>query len=118
MKIMGPEKTRRLWDRLERESFQYYRMLHDAKNQRMNIGPKRFDDLSAVFSDLQRQYKRLKSRFIVMVIIGQTHRVDGRRLSDLTHELGDWIIGPGGVQEALDQVSVQWSIERLVSNNV
>jgi hypothetical protein len=75
MKVMGPNKTQRLWDRLEQEATDYYRTLHDARNQAQNIGPHRFDDLSATFSDLQRQYRRLKSRFIVMVIIGQCQRV-------------------------------------------
>lgn len=94
MHVLGLQKTMRLWDRLERESTEYYQTLHDARNQMRHIGPNVFSDLSATFSDLDREYKRLKQRFIVMTIIGrQWHVAHVGTISDIVNERAVWVFG-------------------------
>ncbi len=98
MRILGPEQTMRLWDRLHAEATEYYGTLHGAKNQLRHIGPNRFDDLEQTFSDLQRQHDRLKHRLMVMAIIG------GKAISDQVIQLSDnWVLDIGEIQAALKE---------------
>lgn len=69
MKLLGPKRTERLWDRLENEARSYYETLHTAKSDLQLLGP--CDDSDRVFSDLLRWHVRLKRRFTVMAVIGR-----------------------------------------------
>lgn len=110
MKILGLEQTMRLWDRLEREAREYYRTGHDARNQLLGIGPVRYSDteLKQIFSDLLARHRRLKSRFIVMAVIGRELVAPGigyRSISDLALGMADQVIGLGEVQAILQRES-------------
>ncbi len=106
MHILGLIRTARLWYRLDHESAEYYRTLHDAQNQARHIGPDVFPDLPTVFSDLQHEHRRLKRRFIVMAIIGRkwTSPVWGS-ISDLVLNRADQVIGRGVIQGILERES-------------
>lgn len=93
MHVLGLTRTARLWYRLDHESQEYYRALHAAKNQVQHTGPNVFSDLPAVFSDLDREYHRLKRRFIVMTVIGRSVSLANTSLSDLVRERAVWLFG-------------------------
>lgn len=113
VKLLGLDKTLRLWDRLETESRIYYGTLHSAKNQAQHIGPVRFRDIGRTFSDLEREYHRLKRRFTVMALIGRAHNIPTRNghwenLSDLVLAMSDQVIGLGVVKTELSKL---WGFE-------
>lgn len=110
VKVLGLDKTLRLWDRLEAESRIYYGTLHSAKNQVRRIGPVRFQDIEQTFSDLEHEHHRLKRRFTVMAFIGRAHSVpirDGHweNLSDLVLAMSDQVIGFGVIKAELQRGS-------------
>jgi hypothetical protein len=109
MHVLGLKKTMKLWDRLERETGDYYRALHDAKNQNAGIGPKRFSDLPAAFSDLQRWHRRLKQRFIVMAIIGRPHVLPN--ISDLVQTGSVWVFGRGGIEAVMEEQKGSYNVQ-------
>lgn len=105
MKYLSERRTWGLWDRLEREASQYYQTLHELKHELKIVGPIR--EVAQSFSDLERQHRRLKSRFKVMFLIGLPWFVpgSGRRISDLTVDCSNQVIGFGVIQAELQKES-------------
>lgn len=109
MKLLGWEKTRRLWNRLDAESADYYRTLHSASADLRLLGPS--DKSEREFSDLVRWENRLKWRFIVLWSIGRPYKIPHSpsmtipcwNLSDVVMDRADQIIGLGWLKSELNQ---------------
>lgn len=101
MILLGQERTKRLWDRLDAESVDYYRTLHGASSDLRLLGP--CDESEKQFSDLRRWDGRLKSRFIVLWYIGRPYNTRRGRISDLVADRADQIIGLGWLKSELNR---------------
>lgn len=114
MKYLSERRTWGLWDRLEREAGEYYQTLHDLKHELNDKGP--ITKVALKFSDLERQHRRLKSRFKVLALIGQcwvapnplrpiTPGLFTPTLSDIVLCCADQVIGFGAIEGELEKES-------------
>lgn len=113
MNYLTEQRTWRLWDRLEREAREYYETLHELKHELKLKGP--ITEVALKFSDLEGRYRRLKSRFIVLAVIGRKwvnpdkrccsgNEWLGRTISDLACHCSNQVIGFGVIQALADKV--------------
>lgn len=101
MRLLGWKKTKRLWDRLDTESVDYYRSLHNASSDLRLLGP--CNESEKQFSDLRVWERRLKWRFIILWNIGRPYRTRYGRISDLVSDRADQIIGLGWLKSELNR---------------
>ena len=101
MKLLGWEKTKRLWDRLDAESVDYYRTLHSASADVRLLGPS--DKADQEFSDLRIWERRLQWRFIVLWNIGRPYNTWHGHISDLVSDRADQVIGLGWLKSELNR---------------
>lgn len=101
MKLLGWEKTKQLWDRLDAESVDYYRALHSASAAVRIFGLS--PEYDKEFSDLRQWERRLKWRFIVLWNIGRPYNTWHGSISDLVSDRADQVIGLGWLKSELNR---------------
>jgi len=115
MNYLSERRTWGLWDRLERESRQYYETLHELKHELKEKGP--ITEVALRFSDLEAWHRRLKRRFIVLAVIGRKWLVPdkrcysgnellGRTVSDLALHCSNQVIGFGVIAALSDKITL------------